>query len=140
MIAVFFSLSLILAQCSFAADAIIETTEKDNNEIKREMKPMLKEREVDRIEKEKEEPRLSNKWFRGPSLIYDCEKGHYACVNEVSFYRCERERQEDKEDNRADLRCTPFKTFKTQKECFEKQYTIIHNQLPKMFCINPKFL
>lgn len=128
-----------LISTSFA-DVIEEKTEKSNMEIKKEMKSMLEVREVDRIQKEKDEPRLSNKWFRGESLIYDCEKGHFACVNEVSFYRCQRERQEDKEENRPNMRCSPFKTFKTQKACFEEQYKIIHNQLPKIFCINPKFL
>jgi hypothetical protein len=132
----FFALAKVLAQTGF----IEEKGEKENIEIKQEMKSMLEDREVDRIQKEKEEPRISNKWFRGSNLIYDCENGHYACVNEVSFYRCQRERQEDKEENRSGLRCSPFKSFKTQKKCFEKQYKIIHNQLPKMFCINPKFL
>jgi len=132
--------SVFLVASVAGAEVIEEKTEKENLEIKQEMKSMLEDREVDRFQKEKEEPRLSNKWFRGSNLIYDCQKGHYACVNEVSFYRCQRERQEDKEENRSGLRCSPFKNFKNQKECFKKQYEIIHNQLPKMFCINPKFL
>ncbi len=140
-----FLLSLLLIfmttlRTSLWATVIEDKTEQSNSEIKEGMKEILKNREVDQIEKEKEEVRISNKWYRGSNLIYDCQNGSYVCVNDVSFYRCQRERLEDKENARSQLRCSPFKDFKTHKACFDKQYEVIHNQLPKMFCTNPKYL
>jgi len=106
---------------------------------KKSKEEMLEDREVDKFTREKEEPRISNKWFRGSFLIYDCEKGHFACVNQVSFYKCEEQRSEDIEENRPRLRCSPFKMFKEYQDCTAMNYKKMHNQLPKLYCVHPKF-
>ncbi|MAF78833.1 MAG: hypothetical protein CME63_07940 [Halobacteriovoraceae bacterium] len=94
---------------------------------------------MDQIERERYEPRISNKWFRGSYLIYDCSRGNYICVNYQSFYKCTNEREEDKKESRPALRCAPFKKFATQEKCFGEQYRQIQNQKPKVFCMNPKY-
>lgn len=97
----------------------------------------LVEDELDDIDRSKQEPRLSNKWFRGNYLVYDCDDGHFACVNENSFIKCENQRTERIEEKDPQLGCAPLKKFKTQKNCFEVQYKKLHNQLPKVFCLHP---
>lgn len=94
---------------------------------------------MDAIERNKYEPRISNKWFRGSYLIYDCSRGNFICVNYQGFVRCGEEREEDKKKSRSGLRCAPFKKFSTQELCFKEQYRQIENQKPKIFCMNPKY-
>lgn len=89
---------------------------------------------MDKMERDKYEPRISDKWFRGNYLIYDCEKGNFICVNLFSFNQCQSQREEDKKQKQTHLRCAPFKKFPTQKKCFAEQYRQIENQKPKVFC------
>ena len=91
------------------------------------------------MQKNIEEPRLSNKWFRGNYLIYDCDKGFYACVNRPSFIKCTDQRTIRIEERRPALGCAPLKRFDSQKECFKVQYEKVHNQVPKLFCVHPNF-
>lgn len=91
------------------------------------------------LQRKIEEPRISNKWFRGNYLIYDCDKAHYACVNSDSFEKCEYIRTSRKERRQPSLGCAPLKRFDTQGKCFEMQYAKVHNQVPKLFCIHPNF-
>lgn len=101
---------------------------------------MDQEKTRDELQQQKEEPRISNKWYRGNYLIYDCAKGSFICVNSVSFEYCENQRKEDIDNRYPTLRCAPLKRFESQKKCFDVQYKSIHNQLPKAFCSHPKFL
>lgn len=98
----------------------------------------VQEEKLDDIARSKEEPRISNKWFRGNYLIYDCDDQHFACVNEISYLRCENQRNERTEEREPKLGCAPLKKFKTQKECFKVQYQKQHNQIPKTFCLHPR--
>ena len=110
-----------------------ETKEKTKEEITNETE------DLDQIQRERYEPRISNKWFRGSYLIYDCEKGNFACVNKTGLQRCEREREEDKKESKPNLRCAFFKKFPTQEDCFKEQYRQINNQKPRVYCMNPKY-
>ncbi len=117
-----------------------KTEEIKNGETKNDEAPITNDTEgMDRIEREKYEPRISNKWFRGSYLIYDCQRGNFVCVNYQGFVRCGEERDEDKKKSRPALRCAAFKKFKTQEACFKEQYRQIENQKPKVFCMNPKY-
>jgi hypothetical protein len=97
------------------------------------------EKKRDVLQQKLEEPRLSNKWFRGNYLIYDCDKGFFACVNNTSFEKCKYQRMKRKERREVGLACAPLKRFDTQKACFKVQYEKMHNQVPKLFCINPNY-
>ena len=70
----------------FSAEAQEKSQEKSQDEVQEE--------KLDDIARSKEEPRISNKWFRGNYLIYDCDDQHFACVNEISYLRCENQRNE----------------------------------------------
>lgn len=114
---------------------------KDEKALSKEQDKMTLEEEQNRGELQKsiEEPRISNKWFRGNYLIYDCDKGFYACVNNRSFIQCTDQRTIRIEERRPALGCAPLKRFDSQKECFKVQYAKMHNQVPKIFCVHPNF-
>ncbi len=104
-------------------------------------KPMTLEEERNRSEVQiaLEEPRISNKWFQGNYLVYDCDKGFFACVNNTSYSLCSSQRTTRIEERNPALGCAPLKRFNTQEECFKVQYQKLHNQMPKLFCIHPNF-
>ncbi|OUR96992.1 hypothetical protein A9Q84_11695 [Halobacteriovorax marinus] len=85
------------------------------------------------------EPRLSNKYYRGRYLVYDCIDRHYVCVNLPSFYNCRETRVKEIENKEVLLSCAPLKLFKTQKECFDANYKLIHRVTNKAFCVNRIF-
>ncbi len=114
-----------------------EAKSKDKDKEKATDEDEFVEDELDEIDRSKQEPRLSNKWFRGNYLIYDCDSAHFACVNQSSFIKCENQRSERIGDKNPQLGCTPLKKFKTQKRCFKAQYEKLHNQVPKIFCLHP---
>ncbi len=118
-----------------------EITKKNEKGEKGEVKENVKNEteELDQIQRERYEPRISNKWFRGSYLIYDCEVGNFACVNKTGLIRCERERDEDKKESKPQVRCAYFKKFATQEDCFKEQYRQIQNQKPRVYCMNPKY-
>lgn len=97
------------------------------------------EQNRDELVKSIEEPRISNKWFRGNYLIYDCDKAFYACVSSRSFVQCTDQRTIRIEERRPALGCAPLKRFDSQKECFKVQYEKMQNQVPKIFCVHPNF-
>lgn len=85
------------------------------------------------------EPRLSNKYYRGRYLVYDCIDRHYACVNLPSFYNCRELRVKEIGNKEIMLSCAPLKQYKTQKECFDANYRLIHRVTNKSFCVNQIF-
>jgi len=91
--------------------------------------------EMERIRKE---PRISSDFSRGEYLIYDCRNRNYACVNEPSFQKCRKFRDDGYKNKKMLLPCAPLKEMGSQEECFKKHYELIHNQLPKAFCQNTK--
>lgn len=109
-------------------------TNKDSDKMTEE-----EEGSRDQLQKQKEEPRISNKWYRGNYLIYDCSKGNYVCVNDISFLNCGDQRQADIDARVTNLKCAPLKRFGSQEDCFKAQYSKIHNQMPKLFCTHPRF-
>jgi hypothetical protein len=79
---------------------------------------------------------MSWKYRRGPNLIYDCLKRHFACVNNNNFERCKEERVESFRSNHSVLSCAPLRTFEFIDQCEEEQKKLV-NQIPnKNFCIN----
>lgn len=101
-------------------------------------KGYVKTESMDEIARKKLEPRVSDKYYLGEYLIYDCKDKHFACVNIDSFKLCTQWRDEDKEERRRKLRCAPLTQFETQEKCFEAQYQQIYNQKLKLVCTNFK--
>ncbi len=95
-------------------------------------------RSSDKIRRNKDEPRISNKYYLGEYLIFDCEDRHFACVNALSFDLCKDWRKEDLKKYRSKLRCAHLKKFFSQEACFQEQMKQIHESKFKLFCLNPK--
>jgi hypothetical protein len=100
---------------------------------------LLNKEEKDATLRKRLEPRLSDKYYRGRYLIYDCEKRFFACVNLPSFYNCRELRQKEKDLKEVLLSCAPLKQFKSQKDCFDVNYSLIHRVTNKSFCINQAY-
>ncbi len=82
-----------------------------------------------------EDVNISDKYFLGSILIYDCHLNYFACVSEASYERCLRERQEAFERKDDNASCIPIKKYPSNRKCFNNQYTYIHgSQKIKAFC------
>ena len=113
--------------------------EEGNGEKKKENIEAPKEEKLDDMNRKIEEPRISNKYYRGQYFIYDCMDHHFGCVNDQSFEECGNWRKADLENRRRLLRCAPLKKFKNQKECFKQQQLQVNNPRAKLFCLNPEY-
>ena len=100
---------------------------------------LLNKEEKDETLRRRLEPRLSRKYYRGRYLIYDCESRFYACVNLPSYFNCKELREKQKDRKEVLLSCAPLKQFKTQKECFDTNYSLIHRVTNKSFCVNQAY-
>jgi len=94
--------------------------------------------ENDAVSKLRAEPYISIRYRRGNFLIYDCRKRHYLCVNKQGFAKCKKERSDSLDRKRNNLRCTPLKSYETQKDCFAASYKQIHSIKNKSFCVNQR--
>jgi hypothetical protein len=100
---------------------------------------LLNKEEKDATLRRRLEPRISERYYRGRYLIYDCKDRHYVCVNLPSFYNCQEQRQKEIDEKTVLFSCAPLKQFKSQKECFDTNYALIHRVTNKSFCVNQVF-
>lgn len=84
--------------------------------------------------------RISERYFKGSTLIYDCKERHYVCVDRLSAEDCHRWRDEALRKNRFSLECAPLKEFKTNQECVQDQYQRVHDSISKAWCYNDRKL
>ncbi len=87
-----------------------------------------------------ERERISNRYYKGPVLIYDCRDRHFVCVDQVSADDCHQGRTEALKKNRFDLVCAPLKVFKTEPECVAEHYRRVHEGVDKSWCYNERRL
>ena len=81
-----------------------------------------------------ETKQISQKYYDGQYLIYDCAKHHWTCVDLDGFKECQEERSKAGKDYKRNLACAPFKEFKTKKECEVFQQKKVNNPEGKKFC------
>lgn len=74
------------------------------------------------------------KYKAGDYLIYDCDRGHYACVDKDGYTNCDEERKYALEVKAKIYPCAPLKKFTDKKECIQKQYEILAINANKRFC------
>lgn len=89
------------------------------------------------IEYQGETKIISEKYYDGQFLIFDCSKRHWACVDIDGYKLCEKERDEARKNIKRNLACAPFKEFKTKKECEIFQQSKVNNPEGKKFCLHP---
>lgn len=100
---------------------------------------LLNKQEKDATLRRRLEPRISQKYFLGRFLIYDCKDRHFGCVNLPSFFNCREARDVDKENKEVFLSCVPLKQYKSLKDCTDAYLSIIYRRTNKSFCINRAF-
>ena len=80
-------------------------------------------------------------YMSGAHLIYDCENGRWICTRKKEFERCSLKNTEDIRDQVKNLRCTPFKKFRTLKECYQNQLRLLSmGRSERMICTHPLML
>ncbi|WP_372653769.1 hypothetical protein [Halobacteriovorax sp.] len=82
------------------------------------------------------EPRISDKYYLGRFLIYDCEHRHFACVNVESFFSCTQNREEEIQNKDTLLSCAPFKQYESLEDCTNAYLGFIYRRTDKSFCMN----
>ena len=77
---------------------------------------------------------ISIGYFSGEYLIYDCKKGHFACVDVDSFEDCQESRAHFIKISEPTLPCAPLKKFPHFDDCEKAQYKEIESPKKREFC------
>ncbi len=99
-----------------------------------------KRKELQSISKINDASYISNIYRRGPFLIYDCERGYYACVNKDGFNYCKDIRNDSRKKRYRILSCAPLKKFEVKKDCIAVQKKLVDYPVNKFFCFSEKIL
>lgn len=81
-----------------------------------------------------EEYAIDGRYRGGRNLIYDCERDHYVCVDDVSKVNCDLRRQKQEMQKKENLSCAFFKKFSTKNECISEQYKMLEKKVKPIFC------
>ena len=81
---------------------------------------------------------LSRYYRRGNYLIFDCEDQHFACVDDMSFKRCQEWRQKAIDKIEEYMPCAPLKRYDSIEACDKDHYQYIYKSIPKKFCRRSK--
>ena len=74
------------------------------------------------------------KYHAGEYFIFDCERGHYACVDKEGNENCREERNFALEKKAEIYPCAPLKRFASKKECVLENYKIVDINAKRRFC------
>jgi hypothetical protein len=74
------------------------------------------------------------KYNAGEYLIFDCDRNHYACVNDEGNNNCLEERKFAIETKEIKYPCAPLKKFSDKKTCVKKNYQIVDLNAIRAFC------
>jgi hypothetical protein len=88
------------------------------------------------VEFSQDSVQISRKYYSGQFLIYDCASKHWVCVDKDGYEGCRVERDSAKKDFETNLKCSPIKEFKNQKECVEFQRHKTHHPESTKYCIH----
>lgn len=80
---------------------------------------------------------LSDKWFAGPHLIYDCSDRHWVCASELDRAQCLEERGLRLARGARLLACSVGESFKTKEACWERQRELLHQGHYPRTCLHP---
>lgn len=92
--------------------------------------------QVGKVEVYRPPKRISRKYSEGDFLIYDCKERHFACVDPLSYEKCENARKLGL-DTKAEkvLACAPLKKFSNFYDCAKEQYALQHRRVNKAMCL-----
>ncbi len=78
---------------------------------------------------------ISDKYFAGAFLIYDCEEKHWVCVMEIDYKSCEKKRKESLDKFAKYLSCAPIGQFPSKKGCFQRVQFLTGHDHGNRFCL-----
>jgi len=78
---------------------------------------------------------ISDKYFAGAFLIYDCEEKHWVCVLKEDYKECDEKREKSKKLREKHLPCAPIGEFPTKRSCFQRQLYLTGQAHGSRFCL-----
>lgn len=81
---------------------------------------------------------ISEKWFAGSSLVYDCEDMHWVCVTPGDHENCGRLRDNDLRRNKHKLACVPAEVYETKKACQQALKRLVAEASFPRVCVHPE--
>ncbi len=78
---------------------------------------------------------ISEKYFAGAHLIYDCEEKHFVCVLPEDNKACEDKRAEAIKKKEKFLPCASLGTFPTKRSCFQRELYMVSQAHGNRFCL-----
>ena len=79
---------------------------------------------------------ISSRYKSGPYLIFDCERGNYACVHKDGYQFCKDLRIDSLHKKYKVLSCAPLKKFSHYQFCIKRQKELVDFPVKKYFCMN----
>jgi hypothetical protein len=118
-----------------------DTPEQHKSSIDFDMLIGARQREWVKLMKNNNENKFISKCYkRGPYLVYDCERGNYACVDKDGFQLCKDFREQSIIKKNKVLSCAPLKKFDQLKLCIKKQKELVDFPVKKYFCLTEQIL
>ncbi|MBP5297388.1 MAG: hypothetical protein J6Y94_08680, partial [Bacteriovoracaceae bacterium] len=77
---------------------------------------------------------VSDEFFSGPYLIFDCRQQTFICVSESGFDACRNMRQNAIQNNKRILDCAPLKLYPNLGVCGDAAQDAIDRRVAKNFC------
>jgi hypothetical protein len=81
---------------------------------------------------------LSNKWISGPTLVYDCQDGHWVCAMTDLARECDDKRLRELRVGKHFLTCFSAQTFPTPGECEAEQRRLTSSGGYPRPCLHPQ--
>lgn len=78
---------------------------------------------------------ISDKYYAGSWLIYDCQEGHWVCVLEEFYRSCEEDRKKSISAKEKHLPCAPVGEFPTKRSCFQRELYLTGHAHGHRFCL-----
>lgn len=78
---------------------------------------------------------ISEKYYAGAFLIYDCEEMHFVCVLPEDHQTCVKNREEAIRKKEKNLPCAPIGEFPTKRSCFQRELYLVGQAHGNRFCL-----
>ncbi len=79
--------------------------------------------------------KISDKYYAGAHLIYDCEEKHFVCVLPEDNKVCEEKRAEAIKNKEKFLPCASLGEFPTRRSCFQRELFMVGHAHGNRFCV-----
>jgi hypothetical protein len=81
---------------------------------------------------------ISDKWFAGSSLVFDCENRHWVCVAPEDHQQCAQARERTLIKGKRELACAPAEVYQKRADCHETLRRMVSegNAYPRV-CLHP---